>query len=53
GGGSDANFTADRVPTLDGLGVDGHGAHTLEEHLLISSLVPRFLLQRRLMETLE
>jgi glutamate carboxypeptidase len=53
GGGSDGNFTAHRVPTLDGLGVDGHGAHTLEEHLLISSLVPRFLLQRRLMETLE
>jgi glutamate carboxypeptidase len=53
GGGSDANFTAHRVPTLDGLGVDGHGAHTLEEHLIISSLVPRFLLQRRLMETLE
>jgi glutamate carboxypeptidase len=52
GGGSDGNFTADRVPTLDGLGVDGHGAHTLEEHLFISSLVPRFLLQRRLMETL-
>jgi glutamate carboxypeptidase len=52
GGGSDANFTAHKVPTLDGLGVDGHGAHTLEEHLLISSLVPRFLLQRRLMETL-
>lgn len=52
GGGSDGNFSAHRVPTLDGLGVDGHGAHTLEEHLLISSLVPRFLLQRRLMQTL-
>ncbi len=52
GGGSDANFTAHTVPTLDGLGVDGNGAHTLEEHLLISSLVPRMLLQRRLFETL-
>lgn len=52
GGGSDANFTAHSVPTLDGLGPDGAGAHTLNEHLLISSLVPRMLLQRRLFETL-
>ncbi|MGE8941035.1 M20 family metallopeptidase [Leptospira interrogans] len=52
GGGSDANFTAHLVPTLDGLGVDGNGAHTLEEHLLVSSLVPRMQLQRRLFETL-
>lgn len=52
GGGSDGNFTADKVPTLDGLGVDGNGAHTLEEHLYISSLVPRMLLQRGLFETL-
>lgn len=52
GGGSDANFTAPFVPTLDGLGVDGNGAHTLEEHLLVSSLVPRMELQRRLFETL-
>ncbi len=52
GGGSDANFTAHTVPTLDGLGVDGAGAHTLEEHLLISSLVPRMQLMRRLFETL-
>lgn len=52
GGGSDGNFTAHTVPTLDGLGVDGAGAHTLDEHLLISSLVPRMLLLRRLFETL-
>ncbi len=51
GGGSDGNFVADK-PVLDGLGVDGAGAHTLEEHLLISSLVPRMLLMRRLFETL-
>ena len=52
GGGSDGNFTAHKVATLDGLGVDGAGAHTLSEHLLISSLVPRMLLQKRLLETL-
>jgi glutamate carboxypeptidase len=53
GGGSDGNFTAARAATLDGMGVDGHGAHTLDEHLLVSSLVPRMLLLRRLFETLE
>ena len=53
GGGSDGNFTAARVPTLDGIGIDGHAAHTLEEHLLVSSLVPRLRLLRRLFETLE
>ena len=52
GGGSDGNFTAPMVATLDGLGVDGAGAHTLKEHILISSLVPRMTLQRRLYETL-
>ena len=52
GGGSDGNFTAHKVPTLDGLGVDGSGAHTLDEHLLISSLVPRMMLQKRLFESL-
>ncbi len=31
GGGSDGNFTAIfGVPTLDGLGIDGDGAHTLQ-----------------------
>lgn len=52
GGASDGNFLAGRLPVLDGLGVDGAGAHTLEEHLLISSLVPRMQLLRGLMETL-
>lgn len=42
GGGSDGNFTgALGIPTLDGLGVQGAGGHTLEEHLLVGSLVPR------------
>ena len=49
GGGSDGNFLAHRLPVLDGLGVDGAGAHTLREHLLVSSLVPRMRLLRGLM----
>lgn len=42
GGGSDGNFTAALgVPTLDGLGADGEGAHTLNEQIYLSSLEPR------------
>lgn len=42
GGVSDANFTAAAgIPTLDGLGGQGDGAHSVDEHLLIGSL-PRF-----------
>jgi len=53
GGGSDGNFTAALgVPTLDGLGIDGDGAHTEWEHGLISSIEPRTRLMRRLLETL-
>ena len=53
GGGSDGNFTAAMdVPTLDGLGVEGGGAHTLEEHLWIPSLVPRATLLARLYRNL-
>jgi len=54
GGGSDGNFTAALgVPTLDGLGIDGDGAHTEWEHGLISSIEPRTRLMRGLLETLE
>ncbi len=53
GGGSDGNYTAAIAPTLDGLGVDGDGGHTLEERLYIHSIVPRTLLLMRLMETLK
>lgn len=52
GGGSDGNYTAAYAPTLDGLGVDGDGGHTLEERLYISSILPRTRLLMRLMETL-
>ena len=42
GGGSDGNFTAALgVPTLDGLGAVGDGAHSAREHIVISSLAPR------------
>ncbi|MCH2695279.1 MAG: M20 family metallopeptidase [Acidobacteriia bacterium] len=42
GGGSDGCFTADMgIPTLDGLGPDGSGAHALDEHVVVESLVPR------------
>jgi glutamate carboxypeptidase len=51
GGGSDGNFSgAMGIPTLDGLGVQGAGGHTLEEHLLIDSLVPRAKLLAGLMQ---
>jgi glutamate carboxypeptidase len=54
GGGSDGNFTAALgVPTLDGLGIDGDGAHTEWEHGLISSIEPRTLLMWGLLETLQ
>lgn len=42
GGGSDGNFTgAMGLATLDGLGVAGAGAHTLDEHIQIDSLAYR------------
>ena len=42
GGGSDGNFTAALgVPTLDGLGGIGDGAHALHEHVVLDELAPR------------
>jgi glutamate carboxypeptidase len=53
GGGSDGNFTgAMGVPTLDGLGVQGAGYHTLDEHILVDSLVSRGRLMAGLLATL-
>ena len=53
GGGSDGNFTAALgVPTLDGLGADGAGAHTFSEHIFKSSIAPRTALLANLMLTL-
>jgi glutamate carboxypeptidase len=53
GGGSDGNFTAAHTGTLDGLGVDGKGAHTHYEQLYVSSLEPRARLLYRLYQTLQ
>lgn len=53
GGGSDGNFTgAMGIATLDGLGVQGGGAHTLEEHIEVESLVRRGRLMAGLLATL-
>jgi glutamate carboxypeptidase len=52
GGGSDGNFTAPHTATLDGLGVDGKGAHTHYEQMYISSIEPRTRLLYRLYQTL-
>ena len=42
GGGSDGNFTAGLgVPTLDGMGAVGEGAHAAHESVVIEHLVPR------------
>jgi glutamate carboxypeptidase len=52
GGGSDGNFTAAHTATLDGLGVDGKGAHAHYEQIYISSIEPRARLLHRLYQTL-
>ena len=42
GGASDGNFVgALGVPVLDGLGIAGNGAHTLDEYIYIDDIVPR------------
>jgi glutamate carboxypeptidase len=53
GGGSDGNFTAAQgAPTLDGLGLEGGGAHARDEHVLLSSIAPRLAVLARLIEKL-
>jgi len=53
GGGSDGNFTAALgVPTLDGLGAVGSGAHSPGEHVVIRSLPQRAALLAGLLLTL-
>jgi glutamate carboxypeptidase len=51
GGASDGNFVAALgVPVLDGLGITGAGAHTLEEHILVSDIASRATLVTLLLE---
>jgi glutamate carboxypeptidase len=51
GGGSDGNFTAGLgIPTLDGLGGVGDGAHAVHEHVVISQLPKRAALLAGLIE---
>lgn len=52
GGGSDGNFTAALgIPTLDGLGAVGDGAHSLTEHVIVKSLPERAALLAALLAT--
>jgi glutamate carboxypeptidase len=54
GGGSDGNFTAALgVPTLDGLGCPGAGAHASFEHIQWRNLAARVALIAGLLETLD
>jgi glutamate carboxypeptidase len=53
GGGSDGNFTAALgIPTIDGLGIEGDGAHTLSEYGLIPTVAVRTALMERLLTEL-
>jgi glutamate carboxypeptidase len=51
GGGSDGNFTAALgVPTLDGLGAVGEGAHAVNESVLVERITDRVALLAGLLE---
>jgi glutamate carboxypeptidase len=53
GGGSDGNFTAGiGIPTLDGLGAVGDGAHALHEHVVLAEIPRRAALLARLIEAI-
>jgi len=53
GGGSDGNFTAALgVPTLDGLGAVGEGAHAIHENILINRMADRTALLAKLLASL-
>jgi len=50
GGVSDGNLAAaERVPVLDGLGPEGGGAHSVDEHVSLASLVDRIALMALLL----
>lgn len=52
GGGSDGNFTAAlNVPTLDGMGAVGEGAHASHESIQVKDVVPRTTLLAEMIRT--
>ncbi len=52
GGASDGNFTAALgVPTIDGMGAVGDGAHALHEHLVVAEMAPRAALLARFLQS--
>ena len=54
GGGSDGNFTAALgLPTLDGMGAVGEGAHAAHESILLEHLVPRTALLAGMIAAME
>jgi glutamate carboxypeptidase len=54
GGGSDGNFTAGiGIPTLDGLGAVGDGAHAAHEHVIAAELPRRAALLAGLIRAIE
>ncbi|WP_260703195.1 M20 family metallopeptidase [Edaphobacter flagellatus] len=54
GGGSDGNFTAALgIPTLDGMGAVGTGAHAAHEHIEIQHLAPRTALLAAMIATVD
>ena len=51
GGGSDGNYTAELgIPTLDGLGAVGGGAHARSEHIILSAMAERAALVAALID---
>lgn len=53
GGGSDGNFTAGiGIPTLDGMGGVGEGAHAVHEYIVVSELPRRALLLASMIESI-
>jgi glutamate carboxypeptidase len=53
GGGSDGNYTAAAgIPTLDGLGAVGDGAHSTHEHVIIKTMPQRAALLAALLQSI-
>ncbi len=53
GGGSDGNFTAGLgIPTLDGIGAVGEGAHAINENIVVNRMADRVALLAGLVEAI-